>query len=160
MSCSVTVKYDKALVRKALNRYMLRRLGKSFFIAVAAALFVFLFAFLGGAWSWLLTVLGLVLLAAFAFLVFVYFARLRAAEGFFDEANDPVVKFHFTAEGVRTESDIGSTDLKWPVFEEILKFPEVWLLVYARSGYMTLPTDQLSAECRQFIEKQIPRSRP
>jgi hypothetical protein len=41
------------------------------------------------------------------------------------------------------------------VFDEILKFPDVWLLVYAKSGYMTLPIDQLTPECMEFIDTQI-----
>jgi hypothetical protein len=68
------------------------------------------------------------------------------------------VIFTFDDEGVRTESDLGTTDLKWQVFDEILKFPEVWLLVYAKSGYMTLPVDQLTPECMQFIEVQMART--
>lgn len=155
MSCSATIKYDRKLVRRALNRYMFRRLGTPFFVTVAAAIAVFAATFLSGAWTWLLTAIGLVLLSALAFLLFVYIARLRAAEGFFDKANEPTVTFQFTDNGVQTVSDLGMTDLKWQVFEEILKFPDVWLLVYAKNGYMTLPVDQLEPACLQYIEKQV-----
>ena len=99
------------------------------------------------------------LLGFIAFLVFVYIARLRAAEGFFDKANEPTVTFHFDTEGIRTKWDLGTTDLKWQVFDEILKFPDVWLLVYARSGYMTLPLDQLTPECMRFVDEQISTNR-
>jgi hypothetical protein len=155
MPCSATIRYDRRLVRAALNRYMARRLGKSFFIAIAVVLAIFLLSFFTGGWNWLLTALGLILFAFLAFILFIYSARLRAAEGFFDKANEPTVTFQFTDDGVVTESDLGNTNLKWQVFDEILKFPDIWLLVYARSGYMTLPVDQLTTECLQFIEKQI-----
>ena len=91
----------------------------------------------------------------------VYFVCLpRAgcvlAEGFFDKANQPTVTFHFTEPmGSRQNRITCTTDLKWQVFEEILKFPDIWLLVYAKSGYMTLPVDQLTPDCMQFIDTQI-----
>ncbi|MGD9562843.1 MAG: YcxB family protein [Pyrinomonadaceae bacterium] len=134
---------------------MARRLGKSFFVVIAAVLAIFLVSLFTGTWTWPLTVLGVILLAALSFIVFVYLGRLRAAEGFFDKANEPSVTFQFTDDGVITESDLGRTNLKWQVFEEILKFPDIWLLVYAKSGYMTLPIDQLTPGCLQFIEEQI-----
>jgi len=137
---------------------MLKRLGKPFFIVVFVAVAIFLLSFIFGAWSWLLTIIGLIFLAALAFLVFVYIARLRAGEGFFDKVNEPTVTFQFTIDGVQTISDLGSTDMKWQVFDEVLKFPDIWLLVYAKSGYMTLPVDQLTPECKQFIDAQIARA--
>lgn len=155
MSCTVTVKYNRKLVRQALNRYMVRRLGKSFVIAFAAAIGIIAFSFFTGAWSWFLTLFTAILIAALSFLLFIYFARLRAAEGFFAKANEPTVTFEFTAEGVHTVSVLGTSNLHWPVFDEILKFPDIWLLVYAKSGYMTLPLEQLTPACREFIEQQI-----
>ncbi|MEO6334426.1 MAG: YcxB family protein [Pyrinomonadaceae bacterium] len=94
------------------------------------------------------------------FFSWIYFVRLRTAEGFFDKADDPTVVFRFTVDGVQTESDLGSSNLKWTVFDELLKFPDVWLLVYANSGYMTLPVDNLTPECMEFIDQQLERNRP
>ena len=159
MSHIATIKYDRPLVRRALNRFILRRLGASFFIGVFAVTVVLLLAYFSGSWTWLLTYVAVAGIAALLFVVLVYFARLRAAEGFFDKANDPTVTLRFTEEGVCTESDLGTSDLKWLVFEEILKFPDIWLLVYAKSGYMTLPLDQLTPECSQFIEQQMAKQR-
>lgn len=155
MSHVATIKYDRPLVRRALNRFMVRRLGKLFFLVLLAIIFSLLFSFFSGSWAWPLTYVVIALAAGLAFLLFVYFARLRAAEGFFDKTDNHTVTFRFTTEGVRTESDLGSTDLKWQVFEEILKFHDIWLLIYAKSGYMTLPLDQLTPDCSQFIEQQM-----
>lgn len=155
MSYTATIKYDRPLVRRALNRFMVKRLGKPFFLIFPAVTIFLLFSYFTSSWTWPLTYIAIALAAGLAFLLFVYFARLRASEGFFDKANDPTVTLRFTTEGVRTESDLGSTDLKWQVFDEILKFHDVWLLVYAKSGYMTLPLAQLTSDCSQFIEQQI-----
>jgi hypothetical protein len=159
MSHTATIKYDRPLIRRALNRFMRRRLGASFFVPMFAVIVMLLLAYFTDSWTWPLTFMAAAIAAALLFIVFVYFARLRAAEGFFDKANDPTVTLRFTDDGVRTESDLGTSDLKWLVFEEILKFRDIWLLVYAKSGYMTLPLGQLTPECSQFIEQQMAKHR-
>lgn len=155
MSCTATIKYDKRLVRRALNRFMVKRLGMSFFVAIFAVVAVLLASYLSGYWSLILNIVSIALGAAIAFLIYVYIARLRSAEGFFDKADEPTATLTFTDDGVLTDSDLGTTNLKWQVFDEILKFPDIWLLVYAKSGYMTLPLDQLTPECCNFIEQKI-----
>lgn len=155
MPHTATIKYDRPLVRRALNRYFVRRLGKTFFIVFPILTVALGFFYITGSWSQSLTITSIGLSAVLAFLGFVYFARLRAGEGFFDKANDPTVTFTFTDEGVRTDSDLGTSDVKWSIFDEILKFPDLWLLVYAKSGYMTLPLDQLGSDCAQFIDQQM-----
>jgi hypothetical protein len=155
MSFSATIKYDRLLVRRALNRFMVKRLGKTFIAVLILVVGALSYWYLTGEWTWLLTFVAVAVAVIIAFLSWVYYARLRAAEGFFEKANDPTVTIRFTTEGVRTDSDLGTSDLKWLVFEEILKFPDIWLLVYAKSGYMTLPLDRLTPECMRFIEQQI-----
>ncbi len=155
MSHSVTIIYTRSLVRRALNAFMLKRLGKSTFVVFALMIVFLAWKAIGGSWTSGLTWVAAALAFGAAFLVVIYFARFRAAEGFFDQGDEPTATIVFTEEGVRTESHVGSVDLKWKVFEEILKFPEVWLLVYAKSGYMTLPVVQLTPECRAFLEEQV-----
>ncbi len=142
-------------MRKALNRYLLRRLGWKFFAALLVSLLVLAYAYFADSWSWFLSVVTAIQAPAVAFLLVVYFARLRAAEGFFDKGGEPVVTFQFEDGGIRTESDLGSADLKWQVFDEILKFPDLWLVTYSKGCYMTLPLDQLTIECKDFIETKV-----
>ena len=155
MTYSVEIKYDRSLIRHALNRYMIKRLGWFFPICVVAAMLGLLFVFISDAWSWIYTVLFVVLASSTAFVIFVYIARLRASESFFDQSSDSAVNFQFTEDGVRTQSQLGASDLNWTVFDEILEFPKVWLLVYAKSGYMTLPLNQLPPEALQFIKSHV-----
>jgi hypothetical protein len=134
---------------------MVRRLGAAFFVTLAALTTFFIVVYFADFWLWPFTYMVIALVLCLVLISYVYFIRLRAAEGFFDKADDPIVILKFSTEGVRTESALGSTDLKWTVFDEILKFDDLWLLVYCKSGYMTLPLDQLTPECCQLIERQI-----
>ncbi len=156
---TATIKYDRPLIRRALNRYFAKRLGKPFFIVLPLLIVALVYGYLNGLWSRLLTIVTIALLVVLAFLGLVYVARLQAAEGFFDKANDPTVTLSFTDEGVKTDSDVGSSELKWSVFDELLKFPDVWLLVYAKSGYITLPVSQLTSDCAHFIDLKMSAAR-
>ena len=139
---------------------MVKRL-RGTFVAVSLLLILLLFYwYLIGSWNWILTFIAVTIAVIIAFFSWIYFARLRAAEGFFDRADEPTVTIRFTADGVQTESDLGSSNIKWKVFDEVLKFPDVWLLVYSKSGYMTLPVDRLTSECMEFIDQQLERNRP
>lgn len=155
MAHVVTITYDRSLVLHALNCFMVRRLGKSFFGAFLLVATVMSYEVFTNSWSPLLKYLCIAVGVVFAGLSFLYVVRLRAAEGFFAKVTNPTVTLTFTTEGVHTRSEIGTSELKWGVFDELLKFTDVWLLVYMKSGYMTLPVAQMTHECMQFIEKQL-----
>ena len=154
-SHTVTILYDRPLVRHALNCFMLKRIGKIFFVVLGLVILGLGYAYFINSWSRTSTCILLVLVVAVCILIFSYFARLRASEGFFQKADDPSAQISFTDDGVETESDLGMSNLKWSVFEELLKFPKVWLLVYAKSAYLTLPVDQLTSECMTFIDEKL-----
>lgn len=79
MSHTATIKYDRPLVRRALNRFMVKRLGKSSFLILLALTSVFLFSYFTDSWKWPLTYMAIAIASALAFLSLVYYARLRAA---------------------------------------------------------------------------------
>jgi len=155
VSHTSTITYDRPLVRRALNRFMMKRIGKSFFVALALLAMCLAYFYFTNTWSHWTSFLACTLVVAILLIICIYFVRLRALEGFFDKADEPTAKITFTIDGVKTESDLGTSDLKWRVFDEVLKFSDVWLLVYAKSGYMTLPVDQLTPGSMAFIEQQL-----
>jgi len=157
MPHTATIKYDRTLVRRALNRYVVRRLGRHVFVLFGLLLSFLIYEYISGSWSLSSTYMAVALLVVTILFAIAYFARLRASEGFFDKADDPTVTITFSEEGVTTESALGSSELKWTIFDEVLKFSDIWLLVYATSGYMTLPIEQLSEECQHFIEAKMSR---
>ena len=155
MEYAIEVSYDRPLIRRALNRFMVRRLGWLTFVLIFGLAALLIVEMASGSWSVWFTALLTLWVVAVGLLIVVYIARIRASEGFFQKSGNCRVRFVFSDDGVRTNSDVGTSDLKWKVFDEVLKFPEVWLLVYARSGYMTIPTTQLSDEAKAFIENKI-----
>jgi len=82
-------------------------------------------------------------------------SRLRTSDAFLRRSKEQTVRYVFNDEGVSVESDLAKSEIKWALFDEILKFKDLWLLIYSRSGYMTLPTSDMTEECKLFIEQKI-----
>jgi hypothetical protein len=156
---SMNVCYDRPLVRRALNRFMFDRMGWSLVAGLPVASLFLLLLSLWGTWDTWLTVMSIALAITIGVISYVYILRFKTSDRFFEKAKDPTVKFIFSSEGVKTESEIGTSELKWAVFDELLIFPDVWLLIYARSGYLTLPTKALTEECKVFIKDRMPSSK-
>ena len=155
MNYSVNVTYNRPLVRRALNRFMFDRMGWTLMAGLPGVSLLLVILFFLDAWNIWLSVVAVALAVTIGAIFYIYFLRLKTSEGFFEKAKSPSVKLKFTSDGVTTESDLGSSDLKWAAFDELLKFPDVWLLIYARSGYLTIPTNVLTAECKEFIEERL-----
>jgi hypothetical protein len=155
MEHTIEVTYDRSLIRRALNRFMVKRLGWFTFALIFGLGALLIVEMASGSWSLWFNAMLVLWVIVVGLLVVVYIARIRASEGFFQKSGNCKVQFVFSEDGVQTKSDVGTSDLKWKAFDELLKFPDVWLLVYARSGYMTIPTKQLSDEVKNFIESKI-----
>lgn len=158
MSYSTQVTYNRTLVRRALNRFMVNRMGWALIVGTSVMFLFLVVLFLMRIWGFWLSLVSCALIIAVGGITYIYFLRLRTSEGFFDKVQDPTVTFTFDQDGVRTDSQLGTSELKWAAFDELLKFPDVWLLIYARSGYMTLPTNALTLECQAFIEEKLASS--
>ena len=155
---AVTVRYDHRIARRALNLFFKRRLQWSL-LATPAVLALFLYFYIRGSWTTFDQILCSVLIAVVGLVGYIYFLRRRTSYQFFQRTEDPSVHFEFTTEGVKVSSELGSSELKWKAFNEILKSAELWLLVYYGSGYLTLPIEALSPECRRFIEERLRSSK-
>jgi hypothetical protein len=66
-----------------------------------------------------------------------------------------VVSYELSEEFFKAKSDMGSSELKWETFKGIWIFPRVWLLMFDKASYVTLPVDQVSNEVKEFLKKKI-----
>jgi hypothetical protein len=155
MEYVIDVKYDRPLIRRALHRFMLKRLGKVNFALIIVLSVFLIFEIFSSQWSYLSTIFLVLWVIMVGLLVIVYFARLNSSEVFFQKSKNDRVQFIFSEDEVKTISDVGNSQVKWIVFDEILKFSDVWLLVYAKSGYMTIPLEYLTPELKSFLERKI-----
>jgi YcxB-like protein len=66
-----------------------------------------------------------------------------------------VVSYELSEEFFKAKSEMGSTELKWETFKGIWIFPKVWLLMFDKAGYLTLPVEQISDEIKESLKRKI-----
>jgi hypothetical protein len=153
-----TLRFTPALVRRAVNRYWARTLGRMYPVALLG-LGVGLGALIWqGDRSWYVGILGTVLVLAAVFAVALYVVHARRAFGVFRRLADGRVTLRLGPEGFGVESAAGRSDLPWSAVTEIWRYDDLWLLVFSKAVYVTLPIGEIDGEGRRFFAGQVERA--
>ena len=151
MPHEATLIYNEALLRQAVFAFWRRSVGVGFFVALLiAALGLVVLVALGQA-SWLIGGLAVVLVLGIAFATVVYVVHYRNSLRKFRQMDKPQASFSAEESSFTMSSDIGTTTLQWSAVRELWQFPSVWLLLYSKSQFTTLPLACLPAETQAYI---------
>lgn len=155
MPHEATLIYSKTLLQEAVFGFWWRSVGISFFIALLiAGLGLGVLVWQGMA-SWLIAVLGAVLALGIAFPAVVYVVHYRNSLRKFRQLETPRASFRADESSFTMSSDIGTTTLQWSAVKELWRFQNVWLLLYSKSQFTTLPLACLSAATQAYIVQCI-----
>lgn len=150
-----TLVYSEALLRQAVFAFWRRSIGTGFWgVWVAAALAV-MALWLGGSESWPLVMVCNVLIAAVVLAAAVYWVQWRGAVRKLRGMGRAEAVFRAGADGFTMESGLGSTTLPWTAVEALWCFPQVWLLMFSRSQFSTLPVANLSPALQAFLRERV-----
>jgi hypothetical protein len=155
MKESFEVRYNRALIRTALYQFFAKRLGWSTPLVFFAVVLLLGAVYLMDLWTAIFTWLAALISLSIALLLWIYIVRLRQSESFLSKTKDPKVRYEITSDGLTLSSELGTTELRWEAFDEVLKSETLWLLVYAKSAYLTLPLEALSEKARALIDENI-----
>ena len=151
MPHEATLIYSTALLRQAVFAFWRRPVGVGFFVALLiAALGLVVLVALGQA-SWLIGGLAAVLLVGIAFSIVVFVVHYRRSLRKFRQMSNPRSTFCADESSFTMSSDIGTTTLQWSAVKELWQFPSVWLLLYSKSQFTTLPLACLPQETQAYI---------
>jgi YcxB-like protein len=99
-------------------------------------------------------------LALLAVLVTIaYLARDRAAVRMVRQLPTRSARCTISEEGMTLENALAKSTLKWPLFQKVVRAPDVWLFFISKQQFFALPADKLSADVRAFIESRVGRMR-
>ena len=99
--------------------------------------------------------LAAVLVLGIAFATVVYVVHYRRSLRKFLQMDEPRATFHADESSFTMSSDIGTTTLQWSAVKELWQFPSVWLLLYSKAQFSTLPLACLSPETQAFILQRV-----
>lgn len=150
MDREISVTYSEKIVRASVRKQWLNLIGVSGFVLLLFLIALFLFLLFAGDWSWLFGFGTASLVIYGGILVFGYFRLLGFSISKFRRKETPTATFQFNNDGILVIADTGKIEIAWKLIEKILQTPEVWVILVPGGG-MTLPTEKLDAELRNFI---------
>ncbi|MEO5863973.1 MAG: YcxB family protein [Nitrospiraceae bacterium] len=151
MPHEATLIYSTTLLRQAVFAFWRRSVGVGFFVALLiAALGLVVLVALGQS-SWIIGGLAIVLLVGIVFTLVVYVVHYRRSLHKFRQMGNPRSTFRAEESSFTMSSDIGTTTLQWSAVKELWQFPSVWLLLYSKSQFTTLPLACLPPETQAYI---------
>ena len=131
-----TIKYSEPLVREAVLLYWRKQTGFVFPVAT-----VFLCGYLGyllsiGTRSWLVGVLGTVVVVSVTMMAAFYFVHLSRSLKRLRSMQTPEVKLEFNEEKFKLTSELGASEVQWATIKKLWRFENVWLLVFSGFGVL------------------------
>ncbi|NHZ84040.1 hypothetical protein F2P44_32970 [Massilia sp. CCM 8695] len=81
----------------------------------------------------------------------VYVVHYRDLLAKFRDLKESKATFHADDSSFTFESGIGKTTLHWAAVKELWKFQDVWLLLFSKASFSTLPVANLSPELQRLI---------
>jgi hypothetical protein len=158
MPHETTLIYSESLLRQAVFGFWRRSVGIGFFVALLiAALGLVVLVALGQS-SWIIGGLAAVLVVGIAFTIVIYVVHYRRSLHKFRQMGQPRAVFRADESSFTMSSDIGTTTLQWSAVKELWQLPSVWLFLYSKAQFSTLPLACLSPETQAYIVQRIRES--
>jgi hypothetical protein len=106
-------------------------------------------------YSWQTGMIGTAIAFGFLFSASVYVVHYRNALAKFRDLSGSTATFHVDEDSFTVESSIGASTLKWSTVKEVWQFQNVWLLMFSKAHFSTLPVANLSPQLRLFIVEHV-----
>ena len=108
-----------------------------------------------GTASWLVSAISTVLVVGVVLAAAVYVVHYRNSLRKFREMGSTQATFRADESSFTISSGIGMTTLQWSAVKELWQFPSVWLLLYSKAQFSTLPVSCLSPEMQAFVLQRV-----
>ena len=147
----IKLHYTEALIRRAVGLFWWRTTGWRFIAALVLLLVSFLVLLWSGDRSWVVGLLGAVLVLAVTFSVALYVTHYRASLGRLRRMRAPEAIIELGEESFRVSSDAGTSELAWSAVTEVWSLPEFLLIFLSRAQFITIPRADVGADICEVI---------
>ena len=151
----IRAKFTESLIKRTTMRFWIRFIAWHGFAAVALGIALLTYWLLTGDSSWYVGAFGAVLVLAIFTGSSVYCVYRNRALATLRRMIEPTVTMDFSDAGISTQSDLGGGNLSWRAITKIWTFPEAWLVFTSEWHYFTIPTDALTDDIQQFINRKV-----
>ena len=148
-----TVRYSKDHCLAAAWRYWQRRLGFRYVLELSIGSGLLVLA-TQGPYRWLEIAL-MVAVGVFAVLgAAIFFIHWQRALAGLRVLDPPQSTWTLTEAAIAQKSNLGESAIAWESLLGVWRFPDLWILVWGKDVYSTIPTAQLPRDARAMIERR------
>ena len=158
MQHTTTLAYDEPLIREAAFCFWRRTVGWGFPLALVVLAVSLCVLLLGGNRSWIVGVEASALVVGIGFAVAIYVVHLRNAMTKFQGLASNKATFVAQDEGLSFSSELGATTLPWSAVMEVWRFERVWLLLFSKAQFTTLPLASVPLEMQSYLLQRVEAS--
>ena len=158
MQHRATLRYTERLVAQAVGLYWRKTVGFGLIVAVALMIAFLTWRLIEGDRSWVVGLVAAVVLLGVLMPVAVYVVHYRNSMSKFREMSQPVAELVANQEAITISSDRGTSSLKWELVKEVWRFESLWLLLFSRAQFVTLPLEDLPGPMQAFILERVKAS--
>jgi hypothetical protein len=149
------LRYDASLLREALFGFWWRSVTGRTLIALFACFGGFVYFWTSGDRSWVIGVLGAVLLFGVGMIVAVYLVHSVNMNRKLKDMGVPEATFTASESSFSVASGAGSSTIPWSSITEVWKLKRCWLLLFSKAQFITVPLADVPEEMRVFILQRI-----
>ena len=155
MPHEATLIYSESLLRQAVFAFWRRSVGLGFILMLVALPAILGVLVAQGAAVWIVVTLAVLFVIAVAVAVALYVVYYRDSLRKFRKMDKPLATFCADESSFAMSSDAGTTTLQWSAVKELWQFPSVWLLLYSKTQFSTLPLACLPPETQAFVLQRV-----
>lgn len=149
-----TVRYSKEHCLATAWRYWQKRLGYRYALELVIGAGLLILA-TQGPYRWIEIAL-MVAVGIFAVLgAAIFFIHWSRALVGLKALDPPESTWTLTEAAIAQRSSLGESAIAWESLLEVWRFDNLWLLIWGRDVYSTIPIAQLPARARKMIERRV-----
>lgn len=154
-SHQINLTYNRDIVREAVFRFWLRSVGKGFFVALTIVGVSLLWAISRGDTSWVTGVVAASFVFGIVFTASLYVVHYRHAMEKFKAMGSLQAQILISESGFTISSGAGSATMPWTAVGQIWRFDKLWLLMFSKGHFVTLPLSSLTPEEQSVILSHV-----
>ena len=152
---TATLEYSRPLIKRVVRDYWVRHIGVSLPLVTGSMLALFVFLLWRGDRSWLVGLLGTVVLFSCSFMAAMYSIHMKNSTARLKATGDSTAILELSDEALRLESQAGVSELPYDSVSDVWFREDYWVLFLGPNQFFTIPTKNLDEDFSKFFRSKL-----